>query len=144
MLMAPKQNRLLSSETQLPSTEPNGRNDTTGQRKSFKRLSDILSRSDHHELWVVRFTDVSLLCEKTGTTSLPIHRTKTQATRSESLTDIGKREKPVTNGRRGVSIRARNLYKVSLVTLRVSSADDQFVKVHEWHLKQKNGSSEGL
>jgi len=112
MLMAPKPNRLLSSETQLPPTETNGRNDTA-QRKSFKRLSDILSRTEHHDLWVVRFTDVSLLCEKTGSTNLPIHRTKTQATRSESLTDIGKREKPVTNGRRGMSIRARNLYKVS-------------------------------
>jgi hypothetical protein len=110
--MAPKPNRLLSSETQLPPTDPNGRNDTA-QRKSFKRLSDILSRTEHHDLWVVRFTDVSLLCEKTGSTNLPIHRTKTQATRSESLTDIGKREKPVTNGRRGMSIRARNLYKVS-------------------------------
>lgn len=109
--MAPKQNRLLSSETQLP-TETNSRTDT-GQRKSFKRLSDILSRTDHHDLWVVRFTDVSLICEKTGSTSLPIHRTKATATRSESLTDIGKREKPVTNGRRGVSIKARNLYKVS-------------------------------
>lgn len=116
MLMAPKPNRLLASEIQLSPTEP-GRSDATGQRKSFKRLSDILSRSDHHELWIVRFTDVSLLCEKTGITSLPIHRTKSQATRSESLTDIGKRERPVTNGRRGVSIRARNLYKVCLQLL---------------------------
>jgi hypothetical protein len=114
MLMAPKPNRLLTSETQIPPAEPNARTDTTTQRKSFKRLSDILHRTEHHDLWVVRFTDVSLLCEKTGTTSLPIHRTKTQATRSESLTDIGKREKPVTNGRRGVSIRARNLYKVCI------------------------------
>jgi hypothetical protein len=110
--MAPKPNRLLTSETQLPPIETNGRNDTTGQRKSFKRLSDILTRTEHHDLWVVKFTDVSLLCEKAGSTNLPIHRTKTQATRSESLNDIGKREKHGTNNRRGLSIRARNLYKV--------------------------------
>lgn len=110
--MAPKPNRVLTSETQLPPLETNGRNENTGQRKSFKRLSDILSRTEHQDLWIVKFTDVSLLCEKTGSTNLPMHRTKTHATRSESLNDMSKREKSAGNNRRGLSIRARNLYKV--------------------------------
>lgn len=53
MLMAPKPNRLLLSETVLPAPELAYYNEHAGQRKSFKRLSDILNRSEHHDIWIV-------------------------------------------------------------------------------------------
>lgn len=57
-----------------------------------------------------RFSDVSLLCEKTGSTQLPISSTKSKR---ESMSDMGGKSKYATVGRRSQSIRARNLYRVS-------------------------------
>ncbi|WWC60421.1 uncharacterized protein I303_102993 [Kwoniella dejecticola CBS 10117] len=132
VIMAPKSSRLLISETQL-SVPTNNPSKTTKEappsvkgKKSFKRLSDIL-RGDS-DLWVVRFSDVSLLCEKNGITHLPIASFK-KATKSDSVNDFGNK-KYATMGRRSASVRARNLYR--------------FVKVHEWHLKQKSGSTDAL
>lgn len=51
--MAPKANRLLVSETQLPPLDAAYHAENGTQRKSFKRLSDILSRTEHHDLWIV-------------------------------------------------------------------------------------------
>lgn len=76
-------------------------------------------------MWRSRFSDVSLLCEKTGTTTLPTGSKKQSSSRSDSFPDLQGRGKYATTGRRSASIRARNLYR--------------FVKVHEWHLKSKTG-----
>lgn len=114
--MAPKPNRFLTSEAQilLPESKYKGLKETMGkQKKSFKRLSDILKGSaESADLWVVRFSDVSLLCERTGMTTLPVSNVK--ATRSDSLPDLGGRSKYATMGKRGSSVRPRNLYRVSL------------------------------
>lgn len=51
MLMTPKSNRLLVSETpmlRLEEVELDGK-----RKKSFKRLSDILTRAEHQDLWIV-------------------------------------------------------------------------------------------
>ena len=53
MLMAPKPNRLLVSETQAPA-DPNTAEATAKAKKSFRRLSDILKGSgSSSDLWVV-------------------------------------------------------------------------------------------
>ncbi|WWC88063.1 uncharacterized protein L201_002966 [Kwoniella dendrophila CBS 6074] len=133
VIMAPKSSRVLISETQLP--VPSNVNLRVQRenpaaikgKKSFKRLSDILKGGGDSDLWVLRFSDVSLLCEKTGITHLPIASFK-KATKSDSSNDLSK--KNGTMGKRSASIRARNLYR--------------FVKVHEWHLKSRNGSTDAL
>ncbi|KAK4686191.1 hypothetical protein P7C73_g3945, partial [Tremellales sp. Uapishka_1] len=125
VLMTPKPNRLLISEVSLalPETDKEA---IVKQKKSFKRLSDILKgHPEHSDPWVVRFSDVSLLCEKIGVTHLPLSTIK-----SESMSDMSGKTRHGTMGRRSQSIRARNLYR--------------FVRVHEWHLKHKTGSQEGL
>lgn len=109
-LMAPKPNRLLVSETSARPTAaaPERR---LKERKSHHRLSDIL-KGKSAELWVVRFTDVSLLCELVGTTTLPISTMK-------EGDKAARRMSQAASARRHQSLRVRNLYK--------------FVKVHEWH-----------
>lgn len=113
--MAPKPNRLLVSEAQCPMSEAEVKalkDATSKQKKSFRRLSDILKGSaESADLWIVRFSDVSLLCERTGMTSLPVSNFK--ATRSDSLPDLGGRSRFATTGKRASSVRPRNLYKVS-------------------------------
>ncbi|WWC68524.1 uncharacterized protein I206_102453 [Kwoniella pini CBS 10737] len=130
VIMAPKSDRLLISEIQLsvPSSKTQKEKPTSVKgKKSFKRLSDILKGGDG-DLWVIRFSDVSLLCEKTGITHLPIASFK-KATKSDSSHDLAN-NKHGTMGKRSASVRARNLYR--------------FVRVHEWHLKQKAGSTDAL
>ncbi|ORY29798.1 Dbl homology domain-containing protein [Naematelia encephala] len=127
VLMTPKADRLLVSETQVPSIEGQKRDDGT-KKKSLKRLSDILKGPIDADLWIVRFSDVSLLCLRIGVTHLPISGTKGKVPKSESANDLGGRRGH--GARRVQSIRARNLYR--------------FVKVQEWNLKQKVGNSEGL
>ncbi|WWC96868.1 hypothetical protein V866_003743 [Kwoniella sp. B9012] len=133
VIMAPKPNRMLISETQLPVPEGvhlKAQKDiptSVKGKKSFKRLSDILKGGGDGDLWVVRFSDVSLLCEKTGVTHLPIASFK-KATKSDSSNDLSGK-KHATMGKRSASVRARNLYR--------------FVKVHEWHLKS-GPSTDGL
>lgn len=106
-LMAPKPSRLLTSETLVPGKEKKG--------KSSHRLSDILKHRNT-EQWIVRFTDVSLLCERTGYTSLPMSTTKGAGLKSESQTDLNKR---LSSSKRNQSLKQRNMYC--------------FIKVYEWH-----------
>ncbi|KAK6907462.1 hypothetical protein I203_101456 [Kwoniella mangroviensis CBS 8507] len=133
VIMAPKPNRMLIGETQLPVPEGSHLKvqkdipTSVKGKKSFKRLSDILKGGGDSDLWVVRFSDVSLLCEKTGVTHLPIASFK-KATKSDSSNDLSGK-KHATMGKRSASVRARNLYR--------------FVKVHEWHLKSRP-STDGL
>ena len=54
--MVPKPNRLLVSEASTPATEDSLRalkDVASKQKKSFKRLSDILKGSGEADLWVV-------------------------------------------------------------------------------------------
>lgn len=62
-----------------------------------------------------RFSDVSLLCEKTGNTNLPMSNTVKRAGRGSGDEANGRSSKYATTGRRAQSIRSRNLYKVSHV-----------------------------
>ncbi|WVF65884.1 hypothetical protein IAT40_000621 [Kwoniella sp. CBS 6097] len=137
IIMAPKSNRVLISETQL--VVPTGvhlkvkteSSTSIKGKKSFKRLSDILKgHGDNSDLWVVRFSDVSLLCEKTGVTHLPLSSLQKGSGSKHDLTAELGSKKHGTMGRRSASIRARNIYK--------------FVKVHEWHLKETTGTRDGL
>ncbi|TXT07506.1 hypothetical protein VHUM_03226 [Vanrija humicola] len=109
-LMAPRPSRLLVSETSLKELKE--------ERKSHHRLSDILKGKKDTDQWIVKFTDVSLLCELIGTTTLPLSTGK----RSDSVTDLGTTSKRLSGiNKRHQSVRSRNLYR--------------FVKVHEWHQK---------
>ncbi|EIW66436.1 hypothetical protein TREMEDRAFT_16292, partial [Tremella mesenterica DSM 1558] len=128
MLMAPKPNRLLISETAF--TSPNSlsslaKDETIRQKKSMKRLSDMLKSShDPPDTWVVKFSDVSLLCLRVGTTQLPLSTTSTSKSSKLSQMDPDPPKKFNTT-RRGGSVKPRNLYR--------------FIKIHEWHLKPKTG-----
>lgn len=63
--------------------------------------------------WFSRFSDVSLLCERTGVTHLPVSTLKSTTEKNELPTDRSSR-RVSTSTRRGGSVRARNLYKVSV------------------------------
>jgi hypothetical protein len=63
--------------------------------------------------WFSRFSDVSLLCERTGVTHLPVSTLKSTTEKNESVPDRSSR-RVSTSTRRGGSVRARNLYKVGL------------------------------
>lgn len=117
-LMAPKPNRLLVSESSAKATAATSerRAPTLKERKSHHRLSDIL-KGKSTELWVVRFTDVSLLCELIGTTTLPISTMSENREKSEKA--ARRMSSMSAMSRRHQSLKTRNLYK--------------FVKVHEWH-----------
>lgn len=117
-LMVPKPTRLLVSESQLLKDE----------RKSHRRLSDLLKHG--HEKWIVRFSDVSLLCESRGSTTLPIStvkEAKEAGIRSESLTDLSNKRMSV--GRRQKSLQPRNLYRVSTATRSTLTSVYQGVRV---------------
>ncbi len=105
-LMAPKPSRLLVSEDIVPPKEKKG--------KASHRLSDMLKHRNM-EQWIVRFTDVSLLCERTGYTSLPM--SSKSRLKSESQTDLSIRR--LSSSKRGQSVKQRNMYR--------------FLKVYEWH-----------
>jgi hypothetical protein len=51
--MAPKPNRLLVSENQLSPAEGEKIEALVKQKKSLRRLSDILKGSEHPDLWVM-------------------------------------------------------------------------------------------
>lgn len=114
--MVPKPNRLLVNEEQLQLGEGEVktlRETSSKQKKSFKRLSDILKGSESADLWIVRFSDVSLLCDRTGMTNLPVSN-NFKGLRSESQSELNGRSKHATISKRHGSIKARNLYRVSL------------------------------
>ncbi|KAE8540631.1 hypothetical protein D1P53_002995 [Cryptococcus gattii VGV] len=128
VLLFPKSSRLLIGETPLseasPSTAnlhlstnlPNSRDGAKPllPKKSSRKLSDILKGqgAGKDELWVVRFTDMSLLCAKTGTTTLPL---SISPKKSEKKRGNGA-------GRKGGG-RERNIYK--------------FVRVWAWHMDEE-------
>ncbi|WWD16395.1 hypothetical protein CI109_100821 [Kwoniella shandongensis] len=133
-LMAPKSNRMLLSETELPVPDnvqlKVQKEASINRKKSFRRFSDMMKgHSGNNDLWIVRFSDVSLLCERTGTTQLPVSIVQ-KTSRSESLTDLGNKAKHTSGGKRSSSGRARNLYK--------------FVKVHQWHSQPQPTSTDSV
>ncbi|KAG8877980.1 hypothetical protein FRB97_002866 [Tulasnella sp. 331] len=114
-------------------SSPNAKNVKT--KSSLKRLSDVLpgaaSRNNaiggKNDLWLVRFNDVVLMCQRTGMTSLPLVTNgvipgsavanSSAGGRANSLPDYGK-SKYATTGRRPQQIKPRNLYK--------------FIKIETW------------
>ena len=93
-------------------------------KASFKRLSDVLPNGaggtrpgvgGKNDLWLVRFNDVVLRCQRTGTTTLPLATGLASASnsRSNSLTEFagGAKAKYATTGRRHSQLKPRNLYK---------------------------------
>lgn len=116
------------------SSSPNPKNVKT--KSSLKRLSDVLpgsaSRNNavggKNDLWLVKFNDVVLMCQRTGMTSLPLVTNGVSpgsaitnggaSGRANSLPDYGK-SKYATTGRRPQQIKPRNLYK--FIKVRVSS-----------------------
>lgn len=113
--MAPKPNRLLVSESQIPMSDSELkalREASAKQKKSFRRLSDLMKGSEAADLWIVRFSDVSLLCERTGMTNLPFS-SNFKGARSDSMPELSGRARHALMGKRHGSIRARNLYRVS-------------------------------
>ncbi|KAF5391387.1 hypothetical protein D9757_001996 [Collybiopsis confluens] len=112
---------------------------------NFKRLSDALSPTksssgnpspySKKDLWLVVFNDVVLLCQRTGTTSLPL---VTSSGRANSLPELAgkkggkdsKTDKDGTKGRRGSFTKPRNLYK--------------FVKIENWAMGEALGNVSGV
>ncbi|WVN87153.1 uncharacterized protein L203_102329 [Cryptococcus depauperatus CBS 7841] len=111
-------------------------------RRSIRRLSSILgskpesadsiAKSGIDNLWIVRFTDVSLLCEKTDTTSLPLSTiVHPDFTGPGGMTRKNKDKEQEERDRRGRARRGneRNMY--------------EFLKVWEWHPDQDTGETKG-
>ncbi|KAG8998691.1 hypothetical protein FRB95_012186 [Tulasnella sp. JGI-2019a] len=114
---------------------PSGHTKNVKTKSSLKRLSDVLPGSagrsnaigGKNDLWLVKFNDVVLLCQRTGMTSLPLVTTNVTpgavatssnaAGRANSLPDYGK-SKYATTGRRNQQVKPRNLYK--------------FIKIETW------------
>ncbi|WVQ77358.1 hypothetical protein IAR50_007042 [Cryptococcus sp. DSM 104548] len=95
---------------------------TVRSKKSVRRLGGLLKAEK--EYWIVRFTDMSLLCLKTGTTTLPLSA-------AQQLKQ-GKDKRGSHDGFPGmgnVKGRERNLYR--------------FMKVWEWHLEDEDGGPDG-
>lgn len=82
-------------------------------KSSLKRLSDVLSGAHsiggRKDLWHVVFNDVVLLCQRSGTTSLPLVSSTTS--RTNSLPELQGKAKYATTGRRHSHTKPRNLYK---------------------------------
>ncbi|KAG8904003.1 hypothetical protein FRB99_002415 [Tulasnella sp. 403] len=152
MLAIPKPSRVLVEEKVLVLTDSSASDGAKGstshtasqvsyassrnvkQKTSLKRLSDVLPGTSltgkngvggKNDLWLVRFNDVVLRCQRTGTTTLPLVTggTNTSSTgvgaRSNSLPDFNAgKAKFATTGRRQSQSKPRNLYK--------------FVKIETW------------
>jgi hypothetical protein len=91
-------------------------------KSSLKRLSDVLSGAQgiggKKDLWHVVFNDVVLLCQRTGTTSLPLVSSTTS--RTNSLPELQGKAKYASTGRRNSHTKPRNLYKFIKVSLLAS------------------------
>ncbi|KAL0570820.1 hypothetical protein V5O48_011135 [Marasmius crinis-equi] len=96
-------------------------------KSSFKRLSDVLS-TGKKDLWLVVFNDVVLLCQRTGTTSLPL--VSATNSRTNSLPELQGRSKYATTGRRNSHTKPRNLYK--------------FIKIETWAIGDVAQPREGV
>ncbi|KAG8803176.1 hypothetical protein FRC16_006883 [Serendipita sp. 398] len=99
------------------------------QKSSFRRISEVLGSKDNkdglgskRDLWLVKFNDVILLCQRVGTTTLPLSATTTK--RANSNPDGQGKPKYATGGKRASSqARPRNLYR--------------FIKVQSWTINEK-------
>lgn len=144
MLAIPKPSRVLIEEKVFFGEEPSEGSSRTPsalgtspknvkQKSSLKRLSDVLPGGGNksgvggkNDLWLVKFNDVVLRCQRTGTTSLPLATgvnhgpgvSNGVAGRSNSLPDFNGtgKGKYATTGRRHTQTRPRNLYKFIKVT----------------------------
>ncbi|KAI0050935.1 Dbl homology domain-containing protein [Auriscalpium vulgare] len=133
-LAAPKPSRVLVEEKVLPDPNDSSKPSTppiTGApskavkgKSSFKRFSDALQSSNgvggKKDLWLVVFNDVTLRCQRTGTTSLPLG--SSHASRANSLPELQGKSKYATTGRRNTHLKPRNLYK--------------FLKIESWNTTQ--------
>lgn len=129
---APKPSRILIEERQCPPTAGSpakGGSPQQGVRgkSSFKKLSDVLS-TGKKDLWLVVFNDVVLLCQRTGTTSLPL--VAGTNSRTNSLPELQGRSKYATTGRRNSHTKPRNLYK--------------FIKIETWAIGDVAQPEEGV
>ncbi|KAF9069897.1 hypothetical protein BDP27DRAFT_1383024 [Rhodocollybia butyracea] len=117
-------------------------------KSSFKRLSDALSPSKNKDannvsiggkkdIWLVEFNDVILLCQRTGTTTVPI-ASAASAPNPTAPNGASKRANslPAADGkgtatttRRGHHTKPRNLYK--------------FVKIQTWEMGSMASIAEG-
>lgn len=73
--------------------------------------ASLSPKADRTKAESSRFSDVSLLCERTGMTNLPLSNYKPG--RSDSMPEMSGKSRNNTTGRRTHSIKARNLYRVS-------------------------------
>ncbi|VDB82823.1 unnamed protein product [Peniophora sp. CBMAI 1063] len=92
-------------------------------KSSLKRFSDALAPGGaKKDLWLVVFNDVTLRCQRTGTTSLPLGSAHSgSSSRANSMPELqGGKSKFASAGRRASHARPRNLYK--------------FVKVESWSI----------
>ena len=139
-LAAPKPSRLLMEEKPLAplpsqtqsqpmrpppvSMTPTSKN--VKGKSSFRRLSDVLSQTGQggkggkKDLWLVVFNDVTLRCQRTGVTSLPLATSLNS--RTNSLPDMQAKAKYATTGRKNLHTKPRNIYKFIKVSL-VSAFD---------------------
>ncbi|KAF5365571.1 hypothetical protein D9758_003223 [Tetrapyrgos nigripes] len=139
---APKPSRVLVEERQYnagPSSPSSGLSKpaspppvaTNGKgvkgKSSFRRLSDVLN-TGKKDLWLVVFNDVVLLCQKTGTTSLPL--VAATNSRTNSLPELQGRSKYASTGRRNSQTKPRNLYK--------------FIKIETWAIGDVVQPREGV
>ncbi|OCH95017.1 Dbl domain-containing protein [Obba rivulosa] len=145
-LMVPKPSRVLVEERPVigvnplsqavakspPSTSQNPK--AVKGKTSFKRLSDVLQTSTSNGIggkkdqWLVVFNDVVLLCQRTGTTSLPL--VAATNSRTNSLPELQGKAKYATTGRRGTQTKPRNLYK--------------FLKIETWAIGDVVQPHEGV
>ncbi|PFH50657.1 hypothetical protein AMATHDRAFT_47686 [Amanita thiersii Skay4041] len=102
-------------------------------KSSLKRLSDVLTSGSHgiggkKELWHVVFNDVVLLCQRVGSTSLPL--VASTNSRTNSLPELQGKAKYATTGRRNSHAKPRNLYK--------------FIKIETWAIGDVVQPKEGV
>ncbi|KAG8919150.1 hypothetical protein FRC01_001447 [Tulasnella sp. 417] len=126
----------LMTMSQVSGASASGKN--VRAKASFKRLSDVLGSSGgkngvggKNDLWLVRFNDVVLRCQRTGTTSLPLATGPSSGSRASSMPDLGAgKAKYATTGRRASQLKPRNLYK--------------FLKIETWVIGNAPKSRPGM
>jgi hypothetical protein len=142
VLAAPKPSRLLIEEkpqegsfadqaSKAQSPPPGSFDKMKGVKNkgSFRRISEVIGSREakdgigsKRDLWRVVFNDVVLLCQRTGTTTLPL--STTTSSRANSLPDAQGKSKHAPTGKRvSAQTRARNLYR--------------FLKVESWTINEK-------
>ena len=126
----PQEGSFADPNTKTPPPVAGANRDRTVKTKSsFRRISEgVLGREEKNglgskrDLWLVVFNDVVLLCQRTGTTTLPLSTTTTS--RANSLPDTQSKGKHATTGKRVSSqVRPRNLYR--------------FLKIESWTINEK-------